>query len=371
MKIKKSGATLSKIVQIGEKLKKLTQETGQEYLLLNRGVNSVVNIDLTDVVKEIDFNGNELQTYPPGPGFPALRKAINEEYFCGKSSPDNILITAGGMNALDLLIQCIDIEKLYLPVYYWGCYFHLLTIRGIKNAEYAAQAELNDRIDELKGNAVLICDPGNPLGEKYDDEAQYKLIKKLSDNGVLVLFDSPYRRIFFDKNDTYYSRLLELPNVVLTESFSKSVGLSGQRLGFIHTTNRELHDEAEVRLMYNTNGVNAFAQLLVLNLLTSPTGIRAAADFKRKTSTDIARNILYLKEHGLLADEFYRESLPKGIFVIVNKTEEELLEHRIGSVSLSFFTKSRKEYASKYARICVSVAHDRFVRFFEPLTRKK
>lgn len=365
MKIRKSGATLSKIVQIGERLKELTKETGQEYLPLNRGVNAVVNIDLTDVVKEIDFNGNELQTYPPGPGFPALRRAINDEYFCGKSSADNILITAGGMNAIDLLIQSLDIPKLYLPTYYWGCYFHLLNIRGIANAEYSAQSELDGMIETLKGNGVLICDPGNPLGEKYDDEAQFRLIKKLNDAGVVVLFDSPYRRIFFDRSDTYYCRLMELENVIITESFSKSVGLSGQRLGFIHTTNKELHDEMEVRLMYNTNGVNAFAQLLVLNLLTSPAGIKAAAEFKHKTATDIAKNIQYLKDRGLLADEFYKESLPKGIFVIVNKTEAELLEYRIGSVSLSFFTKSQKETAARYARICVSVAHDRFVKFFD------
>ncbi|MFI3294946.1 MAG: pyridoxal phosphate-dependent aminotransferase, partial [Rikenellaceae bacterium] len=261
MEIKKSGATLSKIVQIGEKLKRLTAENGQEYLPLNRGVNAVVNINLQPVAEQLDFNSNAMQVYPAGRGLPELREAINQEYFSGKSSADNLLITAGGMNALDLIVQAVDMEKLFLPVYYWGCYFQMLTVRGVGNAEYYAQSELYDRIDELKGNAVLICDPGNPLGEKYDDEEQFRLIKTLSDAGITVFFDSPYRRIFFDGDDTYYARLMELENVVITESFSKSVGLSGQRLGFIHTTNRELYNELEIRLMYCTNGINAFAQL--------------------------------------------------------------------------------------------------------------
>lgn len=365
MKIKKSGATLSKIVQIGEKLKTLTAQTGKQYLPLNRGVNSVVNIDLTEVVKGIDFNSNDIQVYPPGPGFATLRQAINEEYFLGKSDKDNILITAGGMNALDLIVQAVDIDKLYLPIYYWGCYFHMLNVRKVGNAEYSAQSELYDRIDELKGNAVLICDPGNPLGEKYDDEEQFKLIKTLSDAGVVVFFDSPYRRIFFDGTDDYYARLMELDNVVITESFSKSVGLSGQRLGFIHTTNKELHDELEVRLMYCTNGVNAFAQQLVLSLLTTPEGKKAAADFKVATARDIALNIEYLRNRGLLTEEYYHTSTPKGIFVVVNKTEEELLADYIGSVSLSFFTKSQKEHASKFARICVSAPHKKFVEYFD------
>lgn len=365
MKVNHSGASLSKIVQIGEKLKRLKVENGHDYLPLNRGVNAVVNIDLKEVVKGLDFNSNDMQVYPPGPGFPQLREAINEEYFCGKSSKDNILITAGGMNALDLIVQTVGMGKLFLPVYYWGCYFHMLTVRGVGNAEYYAQSELVGRLEELRGNAVLICDPGNPLGEKYDDEQQFQLVKTLSDAGVVVFFDSPYRRIFFDKTDTYYSRLMELENVIITESFSKSVGLSGQRLGFIHTTNKELHDELEIRLMYCTNGINAFAQLLVNSLLTTAEGKKAVTDFKTATARDIALNIEYLKSRGLLAEQYYHTSTPKGIFVVVNRTEEQLLEQYIGSVSLSFFTKSQKEVAKDFARICVSAPHAKFVEYFD------
>ncbi|MEG2480014.1 MAG: hypothetical protein RSA50_07050, partial [Mucinivorans sp.] len=136
-------------------------------------------------------------------------------------------------------------------------------------------------------------------------------------------------------------------------------------LGFIHTTNKELHDELEIRLMYCTNGVNAFAQLLVHSLLTSPEGIKAATEFKQATARDIALNIEYLKNRGLLAEQYYHSSTPKGIFVVVNKTEEELLNHYIGSVSLAFFTKSQKVVADKFARICVSAPHQKFVKYFD------
>ena len=86
MKINKSGAALSRIVQIGETLKELSQKSGKEYLPLNRGVNQVVNIDLTEVVKSINFNSPEIQVYPHGAGRPDLRAAINEEFFAGKST---------------------------------------------------------------------------------------------------------------------------------------------------------------------------------------------------------------------------------------------------------------------------------------------
>lgn len=72
MKINKSGAALSRIVQIGETLKELSQKSGKEYLPLNRGCESSVNIDLTEVVKSINFNSPEIQVYPHGAGASGL-----------------------------------------------------------------------------------------------------------------------------------------------------------------------------------------------------------------------------------------------------------------------------------------------------------
>lgn len=370
MKIRKSGASLSRIVQIGQKLKRLTVETGQEYLPLNRGVNQVVPIDLNRVVPELNFNTDAMQVYPPSQGIYKLRQAINETYFCGHSTPDNILITCGGMNGLDLVVQTLDVGKLYLPAYYWGSYTHILKIRGMEAGSYLSQSDLPELLPELKRNAVLICDPGNPLGEKYDDDAQFELVKLLNDNGVVVVFDCPYRRMFADSEDGYYSRLMQLQNVVITESFSKSLGLSGQRLGFVHSTDTEFNEELHIRLMYCTNGINVFAQQLVHHLLTGETGRQVVREFKERTVSEIEKNVNYLRDRGLLAIEFYENAVPHGLFAVINLSEDELLKYRIGSVSLSFFTKTAPEYTSRFARISVSVPHDRFVRYFSQILSK-
>ena len=364
MKIRESGVALSRIVQIGSRLAQLERETGERYLALNRGVNAVVGIDLREVVAGIDFNARGMQTYPPAAGMPDLREAIAAEYFGDPAEAAHVLVTAGGMNALDLVLQTLDVGRLYLPAYHWGSYGHIATIRGVEVGEYGSRGELAERIDELCGSAVLLCDPGNPLGEKYDDDEQLALVRRLSDADVAVIVDCPYRRVFAGAEDGFYARLARMPNVVITESFSKSVGLSGQRIGFVHASDPALRDELAVRLMYCTNGVNAFAQQLVLRLLATSAGRRAVDRFKLATQEGIARNIAYLRGRGLLATEFYTESEPRGIFVIVNRSEDELLARRIGSVGLSFFTRSRKAEVSGYARICVSVPHDDFVRYF-------
>lgn len=364
MKITKSGAKYSAIVGIGERIRKISKETGKDFLLLNRGVNSVCNIDLNAVVEDLDFNTNTMQVYPPSQGRSELRKAINTHYFGGSSTPENISVSGGGMSALDLVFQTISVDKIFLPEYYWGSYMQVMTIRDINSGTYSNVSYLEENCRDLSNSAVIICDPNNPLGNKQKDEDLIQSIKILNDQGCIVIVDCPYRRIFFGDEDSFFQKLLGFENVIIVESFSKSIGLSGQRLGFVHSINQDFTKELGIRLMYATNGINAFSQILVEKLLSSPKGKQVVNDFKRITAEGIKNNIDYLKSKNLLADEFYVNSEPMGIFVIVNKSEEELFEKRIGSVSLSYFTKDKKEESAKYARICVSVPTEKFIEYF-------
>jgi len=367
MKTKASGAKYSAIVGIGEQLKRMSEETGQEYLYLNRGVNAVVNIDLSEVIPLIDFNSNLVQVYPANQGILSLRKAIVEDYFAGKVSPDDIFITNGGMNALSLTTNVLDVSRYFVSKFYWGAYTNIMEINKVPYAFYDNFEWLLDNLDQLRGTGVFICDPNNPVGNKFDDEQLLSLVKTLSDNGAVVIWDSPYRRLYYDENDTFYHRMIENKNLVITESFSKSVGLSGQRTGFVYCSDPAFRQEFNIQLLFNTNGINAFGQVLVEKLLTTPQGKKACQEFREKTVADITHNIEYLQRRGLLAQEFYQDSTPVGIFVIVNKNYEQLLEKHIGSVSMPYFTKVDKASFDGYARICVSVPRADFERFFDQL----
>ena len=366
MKIKTSGAQYSKITAIGEKIKKLERESGEKYLYLNQGVNSVVPINLNEVVKSIDFNSKDIQVYAPMKGRMGLKERISHEYFGGNGELDNILISNGGMSGLDLVFQSIDVEKVYVPSYFWGSYFNILKIRNMEGDFYEDFADLEANVLEYQNSAVIICDPNNPLGDKFDDHRLMNMIRALNKAGTTVIVDSPYRKIFHN-NDYFFEQLAPMENVIIVESFSKSLGLSGQRIGFIYSSNQDLNTELSIRLMYANNGVNGFAQMLVEKLFSTAEGRTAIQEFKRKTTCDIHQNIKYLRNNGFLAEEFYNESEPEGIFVVVNKSEEELLKYNIASVSLAFFTRKYKEKAANYARICVSVPHEELKQFFEKL----
>lgn len=368
--VNKSGATFSSIVGIGEKLKKLSEATKEEYLMLNRGVNAVCNIDLSEVIKLIDFNSNRIQVYPNNKGIEPLRDAINLNYFFTESDRENITITGGGMPAIDLTLQTLQLDKLYFANYFWGSYSKVAKIRGIKTDTYASLEELVDTVktqNTIKREhcAVLICDPNNPLGNKIDDTELLQRIKQLNALGAIIIFDSPYRKLFSGKNDTFFRDLLQFENVIITESFSKSFGLSGQRIGFIHCLNKDFNDELNIRILYSANGINAFSQELALKLLTTPEGQKAVTDFKQKTVEDIGRNIQYLEHYKLLAEEFYTTAKPVGIFAVINKSEEELLKYRIGSISMNYFTLNKTPHTAELSRICVSVPAEKFKFYFD------
>jgi len=368
--VKLSNTTQSSIVAMGTRLAKAMKETGNEYLMLNRGVNSVVNIELTEVIKTIDFNSTDIQVYPSTNGKMELLKAINQEYFANQASEKNILVTGGGISGLDISLQNIQVDKVWLPPLFWGTYSQLLSLREISFTCYPNYNWLTENASKLSGNAVIICDPGNPAGEKYPDALLLELIRKLNNNGVIVLFDSPYRRLFYDQTDTFFQELMNLEHVIIIESFSKSLGLSGQRIGFIHNTQQSFIYEASLRLMYATNGVNAFAQVLVTRLLTSTEGIKAVNDFKKATTEHIAANLAFLEENKLLAGRFYHDSKPMGIFAIVNRSPEELFQNRIGSVGLDYFTLEPFEGMENLSRILVSYPHEKFVSFFRCFLQK-
>jgi len=366
MKTKHSGAKYSAIVGIGEKLAKIERETEEKFLKLNRGIPAVTNIDLSEIIPLIDFNSNKIQVYPPNSGLPELKEAINKYYFHNTTFVDNIFITAGGINALDLVIKTLDIDRVLLPEFYWGAYSNILKINGVDEGTYFSFSELKKNASDYSGTAIIICDPNNPVGNKYEDDMLLDVIKTLSDNNVVVIWDSPYRRIFFEEaQDKFYDKLASYENVIITDSFSKAIGLSGQRLGFIHSSNIEFNAELNINILFATNGINAFAQILVEKILTTAVGQKAAKDFREKTKSDMLKNIKLLREKKLLAEEFYQGSIPVGIFVILNKNEKELLDANIGSVSMAYFTQKSKEYGEKFARICIAVPHGEFKEYFD------
>ena len=153
-------------------------------------------------------------------------------------------------------------------------------------------------------------------------------------------------------------------NVIILSSFSKSVGLSGLRVGYIATKNKDLYNTLKIRSLYKYNSISTVPQQIINKLFTTNKGKGSFENYRRETQSHIRKNIDYLAKRGFLFSEY--PIIPTGPFTIINKNFDELLKMKISSVPLNKFTyKNTDESLKNLSRISVSVNHDLFVEYFE------
>jgi len=354
MRVNTATVTYSSIVKIGENIQKLEKESGLKYLKLHRGVMDVTNIDINSIGLNLDLNSLATQQYSGNDGHPALISAIKEEF----NLEGNIIITPGGMAALDLIINSLENKKFYIPTFHWGSWNKILKTHE-KEIKTFNDFELENF--RPRSGVVMLCYPSNPTGYCPDFKTISEFINYSKENGITVILDLPYYHLF---NDNKISELL-LDNVILVSSFSKSIGLSGYRVGYISTKNDELYNTLTIRSLYKYNSISTLPQIIIAELLKEKKVVR---EYKDITIEHITKNIKYLTDNGLLFNEY--SSIPVGPFAVINIGFERLLENRISSVPINNFALVKERVYDNCSRISVAVNHDLFKEYFDKLLDK-
>jgi len=361
MNINISPAKYSSIVEIGETVSKLEKSTGVSYLKLHRGVMDIDTIKLNDIIKSIDFDTKKIQQYGNNDGDPDLIRTIKSKF--GLSEHD-VIITPGGMATIDLVINSLANQTIWVPEYHWGSWnkilkIHNKTIRTYNDFDIASFKPLY--------GAVMLCYPSNPTGYYPHINEIRQFIEHCKEKDITVIYDMPYYNLFNNFFDsTVYFPELHYDNVIILSSFSKSLGLSGFRVGYIATKNKDLYDTMHIRSLYKYNSISNIPQQIITLLLNTTSGIEAITEYQYQTRKNIKLNIDYLIEHKLLFNEY--PSNPIGPFAIINKTYDELIEHRISSVPLNKFSLSTEiDYIKQFSRISVAVKHELFKEYFDKL----
>ena len=169
--------------------------------------------------------------------------------------------------------------------------------------------------------AVLINTPNNPSGAVYSAETLTRLARIMTEKSeeyghdIFLISDEPYREILFDgKEQPYVSSFYA--NTIACYSFSKSLSLPGERIGYL-AVNPACPDAALIVNMCGQisrgighNCPSSLMQLAVARVLDR------TADF---TVYERNRNLLYdcLKEIG------FEVVKPQGTFYIFPKALEE------------------------------------------------
>lgn len=192
----------------------------------------------------------ELHGYSPSLGLPVFKESVATSLnrrFGMNYTPEYIFPTSGAAGALAHALRCVTKpgdEVLTFAPYFpeYGPYVNLTgaVLKVVPADTESFQINFEKLTEMLNENtaAVLINTPNNPSGAVYSAETLEKLAKLLTEkqqeygHEIFIISDEPYREIVFDGAELpYVSRFYA--NTLSCYSYSKSLSLPGERIGYV------------------------------------------------------------------------------------------------------------------------------------------
>ncbi|WP_254537237.1 pyridoxal phosphate-dependent aminotransferase [Halomarina litorea] len=219
--------------------------------------------------------------YTSNAGLPELRAAICEtldrEYGV-RHTPDEVVVTTGGMEALHLAALCTlsPGSECVVPTPGWPNHLTQARLADARPVEVPLDYPFDldaDRVVEAMSDdtdAVVLCTPSNPTGRVFDPDAIRAVVEAAADHDAYVVADEVYAALTYDRDPTGIAALCGHPDHVLTVgSCSKSHAMTGWRVGWLAGPS-EIVDEATKIRESTTACTGSVAQHAALAALTGP-----------------------------------------------------------------------------------------------------
>lgn len=242
------------IFEIFNYSQKRAQEIGSEnvydFSLGNPSVPAPDAVKTTIVEQLQTLDPLKLHSYSPGSGIQDVKAKIaadlNRRYRTHYTA-DNLFMTAGAASALAHALRAVsnpgdEILTIapYFPEYVPYTAGAGLTLKVVPADTQTFQIPF-DTLEEMltpSVAAVLINSPNNPSGIVYSTPTIKRLAEILTRKSeeygqpVFLISDEPYRDIIFQGTDSPYVANF-YPNTITCYSFSKSISLPGERIGYL------------------------------------------------------------------------------------------------------------------------------------------
>lgn len=183
--------------------------------------------------------------YMPNMGFPETRAAVAA--LVAKEQgvdplAEGVCMTVGAAGALNVIMKSlldagdeVLVPSPFFPEYEFYADNHQGKLVAVKTREdFALDLDAIERALSPRTKVVLVNAPNNPTGRVYPERDLARLgalVDRKAPQATLVS-DEPYRRIVFG-DATVPSVLRATTRSAVASSFSKDLGLAGERIGFL------------------------------------------------------------------------------------------------------------------------------------------
>ena len=277
-------------------------------------------------------NQNLVHGYMSNAGYEDVRdtiaKSLNKKF--GTSFAEkNILMTVGAAGGLNVIFKTLlDLEDEVITFSpFFGEYRNYVANYGGKlvvvppSEDFIPRPEMLAAAVTKKTKALIINNPNNPTGVVYSEEVIKSLMDVLRDKqkefgtSIYLIADEPYRELAYDGIEVpYLTKYYD--NTIVGYSYSKSLSLPGERIGYLVMPD-ELDDfENIVQAASVANRILGFVNAPSLIQRTVARCVDAEVDVAAYNAN---RELLY----GNLIDMGYECIKPQGAFYMFVKAFEE------------------------------------------------
>lgn len=188
--------------------------------------------------------------YTSAVGDPAARQAIAEDLnsrFAANAKAEELFLTCGAAPALTAAMKALTNpgdEILLIAPFFPEYTPYIASVGAVQKVVAPDLPDFQIRLDALeaaiteKTAAIIVNSPNNPSATVYSRKTLEKLsalLKRKSQElgrTIYILSDEPYRELCYDGVEVPYVPAI-YPETVVCYSYSKSLTLPGERLGYI------------------------------------------------------------------------------------------------------------------------------------------
>jgi len=301
---------LSRQIEQSSWIRKMFEEA--ERLRRERGPDAILDLSLGNPIEEppaaLIENLRQLAAddrpgthrYMPNAGFPETRKAIADLIAREQGisiSAEHVIMSCGAAGGLNVVLKTLldpgDEVLIFAP--YFVEYLFYIDNHGGAGVVVESDDEFQPNPDRLaaaittRTKAVIINSPNNPTGVVYRPETIRQMAAVLSEGAarighpIYLISDEVYRHLVYDPVELA-AVFREYGDSLIVNSFSKDLGLAGERIGYVAVCPRAADAGQLITGCINTTRTLGFvsAPALLQRVVQRSLGSRVSLDVYRR-----------------------------------------------------------------------------------------
>ena len=336
-----SGSAIRKMFEEGNRLKKLYGDDKVfDFSIGNPDLEPPKEV--SDALRELADNPTPgMHGYMSNSGYESTRAAIAAQRAAQSGleiGADAVCMTVGAASAMNDVLHSLldaDDEVIVLAPFFME-YINYIENHNGKVVIVQTDDKFMPDFDAIKAaitpktKAIIINSPNNPSGVVYGEDQLTKLneLLKAQDHVIQVISDEPYIDLVYD-GLTVPSVLKYIDNVVICFSWSKSLSLPGERIGYtlVSPKNEDYEDLTGAIVLSNR----------ILGSVNAPAIWQKVVEKALNAKVDVAnyeyrRNLLYSN----IVDAGFEAVKPNGALYIFMKTPEGLTDTEFQDVCAKY-----------------------------------